>query len=130
MPALMIVDCDGVIRFWDAAAETQFGYAAADVTGKPMDFLIVPSHRERHWAGFSAAMARAVADLDQPVANAPITHADGAIRYSPLRFVTIADTTGRPAGMLAVFGAPVEPGGANGLPDLFPDAFDAQARTG
>lgn len=119
----MLVDRAGIVRFWNAEAEAQFGYSAADMVGRSMDVLIVPTFHDRHWAGFNAAMASEAADLEQPVANAPIRHADGVVRYSPLRFVTIADPAGRPAGMLAVFGAPVEPGGANGLFDLYPEAL-------
>lgn len=119
----MLVDRTGIVRFWNAGAEAQFGYPAADVVGQRMDFLIVPSFHDRHWTGFNAAMAREAADTEQPVANAPIRHADGVVRYSPLRFVTIATPDGAPAGMLAVFAPPVEPGGANGLFDLYPEAL-------
>lgn len=119
----MLVDRAGIVRFWNDVAAAQFGYAADEVVGRAMDLLIVPSFHDRHWAGFNAAMAREAADMEQPVANAPIRHADGVVRYSPLRFVTIATPEGAPAGMLAVFGPPVEPGGANGLFDLYPEAL-------
>ena len=123
LTALMLVDRTGIVRFWNDVAERQFGYLAADVVGQKMDFFIVESHRDRHWGGFGAAMAAEMADLEQPVANAPVRHADGVVRYSPLRFVQIADPSGAPAGMLAVFGAPVEPG-ANGLYDLYPEVLE------
>ena len=121
--AMMLVDIDGIVRFWNDGAEAYFGYAAADVVGRPMDFLIVPTHRERHWIGFRAAMARERIDTEQPVANAPITCASGVVRHFPLRFVAIADPFDRPAGMLAVFGAPPAEGEANGLYDLYPEAL-------
>jgi PAS domain S-box-containing protein len=121
--AMMLVDLDGVVRFWSDGAEGFFGYSAADVTGRPMDFLIVSTHRERHWTGFRAAMARERIDAEQPVANAPVTCANGDVRYFPLRFVAIADPFDRPAGMLAVFGSPPARGESNGLYDLYPEAI-------
>jgi len=121
--AMMLVDLDGVVRFWNDDAEELFGYAAADVVGRPMDFLIVPTHRERHWSGFRAAMARDRVDSEQPVANAPITCANGMVRHFPLRFVAVADPFGKPAGMLAVFGPPPAEGKSNGLYDLYPEAL-------
>jgi PAS domain S-box-containing protein len=122
--AMMLVDLNGIVRLWNDRAEEFFGYAAADVVGRPMDFLIVPTHRERHWIGFRAAMAREQIDTEQPVANAPITCASGAVRYFPLRFVPIAGPFGKPAGMLAVFGAPPAEGESNGLYDLYPEALN------
>jgi PAS domain S-box-containing protein len=121
--AMMLVDLDGVVRFWNERAEEFFGYAAADVVGRPMDFMIVPTHRDRHWTGFRAAMARDRIDAEQPVANAPISCANGVVRYFPLRFVAIADPFGKPAGMLAAFGPPPASGEANGLYDLYPEAL-------
>ena len=121
--AMMLVDLDGVVRFWNDGAEELFGYAAADVVGRPMDFLIVPTHRERHWSGFRAAMARDRVDSEQPVANAPITCTSGVVRHFPLRFVAIADPFGKPAGMLAVFGRPPAEGESSGLYDLYLEAL-------
>jgi len=121
--AMILVDIDGTVRFWNDGAEECFGYAAADVVGRPMDFLIVPTHRERHWTGFRAAMARERIDTEQPVANAPITCASGVIRHFPLRFVAIADPFDKPAGMLAVFGPPPAEGESNGLYYLYPEAL-------
>lgn len=124
-PALVLIDRDGVVRHWDERARALFGYAAHDTVGKSMEFLINPVFHERHWKGFGAAMARAQADPEQPVANAPITCADGTVRHFPLRFVTVADPFGRPAGMLAVFHDPAPPGEPNGLFDLYPEALEA-----
>ena len=121
--AMMLIDRHGTVQFWNDRAQELFGYAAADVVGRPMDFLIVPSHHERHWIGFRAAMAREQIDTEQPVANAPIKCANGVVRHFPLRFVAIADPFGKPAGMLAVFGAPPAIGEANGLYDLYPEAL-------
>ena len=121
--AMMLVDREGIVRFWSDRAEDFFGYDAADTLGRPMDFLIVPTHRERHWIGFRAAMARDQIDAEQPVANAPITCANGVVRHFPLRFVAIADPFGKPAGMLAVFGPPPAGDESNGLYDLYPEAL-------
>jgi PAS domain S-box-containing protein len=40
--AIMMIDADGVIEYWNPAAERIFGYPAEEVIGKSLDFLFVP----------------------------------------------------------------------------------------
>ena len=55
--AVVICDRDGVIRFWNAAAERLFGFTRSDALGKSLDLIIPERLRERHWAGFTRTMA-------------------------------------------------------------------------
>jgi PAS domain S-box-containing protein len=43
MDAIVMIDPDGVIRFWNTAAESVFGYSAAEALGRgPFTFLMAP----------------------------------------------------------------------------------------
>lgn len=50
--AVLFVDRQGIIRFWNAGAERIFGFSETEATGKSLDLIIPEDLRERHWAGF------------------------------------------------------------------------------
>ena len=54
--AIIYADRDGVIRFWNAAAERIFGFAEPEAIGESLDLIIPPNLRERHWQGFENTM--------------------------------------------------------------------------
>lgn len=45
--AIIMVNNDGVIDFWNAAAERIFGYTAAEAAGRDMHALLVPQHQQQ-----------------------------------------------------------------------------------
>ncbi|MDO8991130.1 MAG: PAS domain S-box protein [Sideroxyarcus sp.] len=52
--ALIMVDADGLVSFWNAAAEKIFGYREEEVMGRDLHTLLAPEHyREAYTAGFS-----------------------------------------------------------------------------
>ena len=114
MTALVVADADGVIRYWNGGAETLTGHPATAAVGSSLDLIVPPDYRERHWAGFRAAMASGIAKFEGAAANIPIVCADGIIRRWPGRFTLIRDARGTPAGAAAVLVTP-----ADGDPALF-----------
>jgi PAS domain S-box-containing protein len=112
--AVVLVDGGGVIRYWSEGAQSLTGHLAADVVGSPLDVIVPPAYRERHWAGFRAAMDSATARLEGASANLPVLCADGSIRRWPGRFSLIRDAHGGAAGAAAVLMTPVA-----GDPPLF-----------
>ena len=48
--AIMVCDAEGLVTFWNAAAERIFGHTAAEAIGQSMDMIIPVRQRERHWA--------------------------------------------------------------------------------
>lgn len=104
--AVVVVDVDGMICGWNDGATTLSGHAASDAVGRSLDLLVPPAYRERHWAGFRAAMASGTARLEGGAANIPILCADGSIQRWPGRFSLIRDARGRPAGAAAVLVTP------------------------
>ncbi|MBI1329733.1 MAG: PAS domain S-box protein [Alphaproteobacteria bacterium] len=45
---IIVIDADGIVRVYNAACETLFGYSAQDVIGNNIGMLMPPSHREHH----------------------------------------------------------------------------------
>ena len=85
--AVVICDRDGVIRFWNAAAECLFGFTKTDALGKSLDLIIPERLRERHWAGYDKAMASGGTRPGRDLLRVPAVHKDG-------RALSIAFTVG------------------------------------
>jgi PAS domain S-box-containing protein len=54
--AIIYADSQGVIRFWNHAAERIFDFAEAEALGQSLDLIIPERLRARHWAGYTATM--------------------------------------------------------------------------
>src|SRR4030095_563669 len=85
--AVVICDRDGVIRFWNAAAEHLFGSTMTEALGSSLDLIIPERFRERHWAGFTRTMASGQTRYQHDVLRVPAMHKDG-------RTLSIAFTVG------------------------------------
>ena len=85
--AVVICDRDGVISFWNAAAERLFGFAPAEALGSSLDLIIPKRLRELHWSGFDKAIATGRTRYAHDVLHVPATHKDG-------RALSIAFTVG------------------------------------
>jgi PAS domain S-box-containing protein len=85
--AVIVCGTDGVIGFWNAAAERLFGFAPTEALGSSLDLIIPERLRERHWAGFDKAIASGQTRYDHDVLRVPATHKDG-------RALSIAFTVG------------------------------------
>jgi PAS domain S-box-containing protein len=85
--AVVICGPDGVIRFWNAAAERLFGFTPAEALGSSLDLIVPERFRARHWAGFDNAIAAGQTRYDHDVLRVPATHKDG-------RALSIAFTVG------------------------------------
>ncbi|MGE0539963.1 MAG: PAS domain-containing protein [Dehalococcoidia bacterium] len=55
--AIIYADRDGLIRLWNAGAETMFGYEAGEAIGQSLDLIIPEKLRTRHWDGYHRVMA-------------------------------------------------------------------------
>ena len=83
---IVLVDREGLIRYWNRGAERIFGYPATEVVGSSLDVIIPEKHRQRHWDGFVAAMASGTSRYgDDDLLSVPALKADGgklAIEFS------------------------------------------------
>jgi PAS domain S-box-containing protein len=105
--AFVVADLDGIIRFWSQGAETLFGYDSAGAIGRPVDLIIPDEFREKHWAGFRAAMRRGglKGGVDQVPTRVPVLRSDGTTTRFSARVHLLRDAEGHATGVAVVFGA-------------------------
>jgi PAS domain S-box-containing protein len=102
-PAVILAEPSGVIRSWNSGAEALFGHAAADAIGQKLDLIVPLEFRERHWAGYRAAMAAGDGNIDHGAFNIPALHRDGTVMRVEVRLMVLHDARNRAAGAMAVF---------------------------
>jgi PAS domain S-box-containing protein len=75
--AVIVADADGVIRFWNPAAEAMFGHASADAIGRSLDLIVPDKLRDRHWEGYRRVMATGQTEYGGRTLSVPAIRADG-----------------------------------------------------
>ena len=99
--AVIFAGADGLIAYWNAAAERIFGHTSAAAMGQSLDIIIPEQYREAHWTAYD----RALADGDtkyrgQSLATRSV-RADGEKIYVELSFGIIKDAAGASIGAIA-----------------------------
>ena len=100
--AVIYADLTGAIRIWNSAAESIFGYAAAEVLGANLDIIIPERFRSAHWTGYQKAMATGMLRHSGRTLTTRSIHEDGRTLYLDLSFGLIKDPTGVVLGALAI----------------------------
>jgi PAS domain S-box-containing protein len=75
---IVVADAGGTIRFWNAGAQTIFGFSAAEAVGQTLDLIIPEPQRARHWAGYRNVMQRGVTRYRTQLLAVPAVRNDGA----------------------------------------------------
>ena len=75
--AIIFGDRAGIVRLWNAGAESMFGWSAEEVLGKSMDVIIPEKHRARHWEGYFHVMETGFTKYGQNVLAVPALTKDG-----------------------------------------------------
>jgi PAS domain S-box-containing protein len=99
---LIFADRSGLIRVWNRAAESIFGYSAGEVLGGSLDMIIPERLRAAHWAGFEKALASGVTKYAGRVLTTRSVHKDGRRLYVDLSFALLKNADGTMAGALAI----------------------------
>src|SRR5437868_4433682 len=94
----LILSADGLVQFWNPAAERTFGWLAQEVTGKPLPFIPAEKaeeHRQMrkqdlHGQGF---IGRHISRLRK----------DGSIVHLSVSTSPIRDADGRVTGIISVY---------------------------
>ncbi len=99
--AVIFAGTDGLVAYWNAAAERIFGHTSAAAMGQSLDIIIPEQYREAHWTAYD----RALADGDtkyrgQSLATRSV-RADGEKIYVELSFGIIKDAAGASIGAIA-----------------------------
>jgi PAS domain S-box-containing protein len=105
--ALIYAGTDGMIRYWNAAAERIFRHSAAQAVGESLDLIIPENFRDRHWTGYDRALeARATKFVDEWLPTRALrgpSQPGGEPEqfYVELGFAVILDAAGEVEGVLA-----------------------------
>lgn len=75
--AVVAVDADQAITFWNAAAERMFGLTALEAVGKPISIIVPERFRPAHDAGFARLMGGASPKLVGQTIEVPAVRSDG-----------------------------------------------------
>ena len=102
MEAVIHADRQGLIALWNPAAETMFGFSAAEAIGQSLDIIIPERLREAHWRGFHTAIASGRTRLNGRPTVTRALHKSGATLYVEMSFAMVCATTGEVIGSVAV----------------------------
>lgn len=75
--AIVAAGADGVIIFWNPAAERIFGFSADEAIGQSLDLIIPERFRARHWGGYRQVMATGQSKYSTDVLRVPALHKNG-----------------------------------------------------
>ncbi len=75
--AIIAADAEGLIVFWNAAAERIFGYTKSEALRNPLDLIIPERLRNRHWEGYRKVMQSGRTRYGSEVLRVPAVHKDG-----------------------------------------------------
>jgi PAS domain S-box-containing protein len=100
--AVIAADADGVICFWNPAAERMFGHSRQSAVGQTLDMIIPEQLRERHWAGYRRVMETGQTDYAGRTLAVPAIRRDGTRISVEFTVTLLRDTSGAMRGIAAI----------------------------
>ncbi len=100
--AILSVDREGRIGFWNSGAETMFGYRAEEALGKSMELIIPENLRARHWEGWGRVMASGVTKYGHDALAVPGIRKDGSRISIEFNIILLRAPTGEVLGAAAM----------------------------
>lgn len=100
--AVIVCDPDGVIVYWNDAAERIFGWSAEYARGESLDLIIPDKQRNAHWDGYRRVMASGETKYGDDLLRVPSLHADGQRRSIAFTVTLLKDPAGEVTGIAAV----------------------------
>jgi PAS domain S-box-containing protein len=100
--AIIAAGKDGVIVFWNPAAEEMFGFVAEDALGKSLDLIIPERFRRRHWDAYRQSMSSGKTKYGKDVLRVPALHQDGHTLSIALSIAILRSSTGDIEAIVAV----------------------------
>ncbi len=93
--AVVIVDREGVIAYWNRGATRIFGQEESEVIGSTLDVIIPERLRQRHWDGFNASVISGSSKYEEgELLAVPAITADGKTISIAFSMVMLKDADG------------------------------------
>lgn len=101
--AILAVDRESRITFWNPGAERIFGFRRDEALGQPLDIIIPENLRARHDSGFRHTMATGATRYGAgDLLAVPALTRDGRRISIEFSIVLLRDDTGAPEGVAAI----------------------------
>jgi PAS domain S-box-containing protein len=100
--AVIFADREGCIRLWNAGAAEMFGFAAAEVLGRPLDLIIPENLRARHQEGYRRVMETGSSRYAKDLLAVPGLTRDGRRISLEFTLTLIRDESGLILGTAAI----------------------------
>ena len=100
--AVIFTDRQGLVRLWNRAAETMFGYSAHEALGQSLDLIVPERFRAQHWEGYRRVMATGVTVYGQRLLAVPAMRKDGRRISIEFSIALLKDESGGVTGAAAV----------------------------
>jgi PAS domain S-box-containing protein len=106
--ALVVVDLNGVVLLWNPAAESLFGWRAAEVLRRPLQFIEFNSPAESQLLRSESAAGRDVLEV-----RSRRRHRDGHLVDVEVSTVGLHGSSGRVSAILGTYALPEDGGGGH-----------------
>lgn len=101
--AIIYANAQGIITFWNRAAERIFGFSESEAIGKSLDIIIPEKLRKRHWDGFAETIRTGKTRYGAgDILAVPALRKDGARVSIEFTILPFSDRTGHILGMAAI----------------------------
>lgn len=100
--AVVAADAQGLICWWNPAAEKLFGYDAQHAIGQSLDLITPERYRERHWAGYRQAMQSGHSRYGDTLLRVPALHSSGQALSIAMTVSLLRSETGEVDKVVAV----------------------------
>src|SRR5699024_4657450 len=91
---IIFADANGLIGFWNAAAERIFGHSSEQALGQSLDIIIPERLREKHWRGFNQAVQAGEVKHQGAAMPTKAVRRDGTSIYVELSFAVVLGADG------------------------------------
>ena len=102
MTAVVFADREGIVRLWNAGAESMFGFSADEAIGKSLAIIIPEKHRKAHWSGYHRVMETGQTRFAKDTLKVPAVRKDGSRMSLEFSVSMVRDDRGKLLGVAAI----------------------------
>ena len=100
--AVIFADLAGIIRVWNRASETIFGFSSEEAVGQSVDIIVPEKMRRAHWDGYKKAIERGDTISGKGSRLTRALQKNGEPLYVDMSFAMVRNQEGEMTGSIAV----------------------------